>query len=125
MIKKLKELFRRFIQRISFVHPVLDRELSSTIDSKIKRVQNKQQELADKYNQILNNYLKTYFSKKYSSQSEMAVAYSAADKEWKKLCREVNSTEKLININKDAFSRQVKLVIAKTKELNEAKTEKK
>lgn len=124
-MKKLRELFRRFIQRISFVHPTFDSELSTVIDSKIKRVQSKQEDLAEKYNKILNNYLKTYFTKKYNSQTEMAIAYQAANKEWKKLCREVNSTEKLINIDKGAFERQVKLVVAKTKELNEAKTEKK
>jgi hypothetical protein len=124
MFTKFREFLRRLFQK-SIAHPVIDTRVNTVIEDKIKRTQLAQMDLSDKYNSILNNYLKTYFSKKYTSQTEMAVAFKAVDKEWKKLCREVNGTEKLINIDKNAFSRQVKLVVSKTKELNEAKTEKK
>lgn len=121
MWKKLKELFLKFIQRNNFVHPVLDETVNSAIDGKIKRTQKIQQELSDKYNTILNNYLLTYFSRKYANQSEMAIAFKATNKEWESLCRKVNSTEKLINLKKEAFKNNVKLVIEKTKINNEKK----
>lgn len=124
MWKKFRSFLRRLFSK-GFIHPALNEKLNTVIEDKINRVQKDQQVLIDKYSEFLNSYLRTYFSKQYDSQTQMAVAFNATNKEWQKLCRQVNSTEKLINIDKEAFKRQVKLVVTKTKELNEAKTEKK
>lgn len=116
MIKRFREWLRKLVNKRAFVHPALDKNVNTVIDDKIKRIHVKQERLTEKYNNILNGYLRTYFSKQYASQADMSIAYEATNKEWKSLVRKVNSTEKLINLKKDAFQNQVFAVIEKLKE---------
>jgi hypothetical protein len=126
-MRKLFIAIKRFLKSVfskQFIHPIIDQKLDMAIDDKLKRRAIEQEKLTDKYTQILNNYLKTYFSKTYATNSDMELAFTTTNREWKKLCREVNSKEKLINLKKEAFENQVKLVINQIKiNKNEAKTQ--
>ncbi len=61
----------------------------------------------DKYNAIMNDYIHTFLSKQYSSIIEQQMAFDLINKDWKNLVRQVNSTEKLINLSKTAFEKQI------------------
>lgn len=110
MWKRISKYFKGWFSG-GFVHPVLNEKLNTAIDDKINAVKNKQSELSQKHTDLLNSYLRTYFSKEYSSTEEMAIAFDVSNKAWKKHCRTINSTEKLINLNKDAFANQVMAVV--------------
>lgn len=115
MINKLRQKIKGLFSK-RFIHPIIDTQLSTAIDDKINRRKSEQQIQSDKYNDILNSYLRTYFSKTYDSQLDMMVAFKSVNKKWKTLCRDVNSTNPLINLKKDAFQNQVKLVVNKVNE---------
>lgn len=115
MWKKFKAFVKRTFSK-RFIHPVFNEQINTVVDDKLKAEHLKREEISQKYTDILNGYVRTYFLKKYETMSDMEIAFKAINKEWKKICREVNSTEKLLNLNKDAFQRQVKLVVNKLKE---------
>ena len=123
-------MLKRFIQFIKrnisfskeFTHPVINEQLDHAIEDKLRKRRVSQIEETEKYTDILNSYLKTYFSKTYNNSDEMGVAYGLINKQWEELCRDVNSKNKLINIKKGAFKERVKLTIQK---INETKAEKK
>ena len=115
MLKKIKSFFRKLFSK-QFIHPEVNKRLSNAIDDKIARRNEDTEKEINKNTEVLNSYLRTYFDKKYSSQSKMQVSFQTCNKQWLKHCREINSTNKLINVDKKAFEKQVKLVINKLKE---------
>lgn len=115
MWKWLKKVFKGWFSK-DFIHPVFDTTTSTMIDSKLKVEQKKRTEITDKYEQVLANLVYTYFMKKYDNKSDMEIAFNATNKEWKKICRKVNSTEPLLNLNNKAFEIRVKMVVDKLKE---------
>lgn len=107
--KSFKKLFS-----FKFVHPLVNERVDHAITDKIKAHAKKQDKEASKYQDELNSIVRTYFSRPYETRLEMEVAFQECNRTWKKLCKEVNSTNKLINLNKSAFENQVKLVIKET-----------
>lgn len=123
MLKRCIQFIKRNISfSKKFVHPVVDEQLDHAINDKLNKRRILQIEETEKYGDILNTYLKTYFAKEYNNSDEMGVAYGIINKQWEDLCREVNGKNKLINIKKDAFKNRVKLTIQK---INETKAQKK
>ena len=108
MIKWFKKLFSK-----NFIVPIVNERLATAIDDKIKARHKKQEALIDKHQAVLNGYLITYFKHKYANNEEMAIAYIEVNKLWVKYCRDINSTEKLINLNKNAFKTEVDKVLNK------------
>jgi len=123
MLKRWIQFIKKYLSfSKEFVHPVINEQLDRAIEDKLRKRRVSQIEETEKYTEILNSYLKTYFSKTYNNTDEMAVAYGLINKQWEELCRNVNGTNKLINIKKGAFKERVKLTIQK---INETKAEKK
>jgi len=115
MIKKLKSFFKKLFSK-KFVHPVVNEKLSNAIDDKISKRIEKQNDLAKDYEIVLNGIVKTYVSKQYESVDTMKVAFDLSNKEWNKICKEVNGKSKLINLNKNAFKNKVEFVIKTLKD---------
>jgi hypothetical protein len=115
MWKKLKTFIGRFISFGKFVHPSVDEELKHAINDKLDKRRKEQDDEREKYNEVLNSYLRTYFSTPYLNNNEMSLAFDLTNKKWKELCKSVNRKNKLINIHKEAFSNRVKLTIEQLK----------
>ena len=121
MFKKILLKIKAFLKKhISFskdfIHPVINENLSDAIDDKLTKRKVAQGIAIDIHTQTLNNYLHTYFSKLQGLTPQQAIlAYDIANRNWRKYVRNINSTNKLINLNKDAFEIQVKKVLEKMK----------
>lgn len=114
MWKKIVKWFKGLFSK-NFITPVVNEKLATAVDDKIKahhKVANKE---ADKYTQVMADYLKTFFSRKYTSDLDSQMAYDTINRDWKKLCKKVNGTSRHINLKKDEFERQVKIVLEKNK----------
>lgn len=114
-MKKIKQFFKSLFSA-KFIHPIVDEELDHAIHDKLRKRRQDQISETEKYNDILNTFLKTYFSKHYNNPQEMGIAFGIANKKWQKLCRDVNSTNKLINLKKESFTERVKLTINQIKQ---------
>ena len=112
MWKKFVKWFKGLFSS-NFITPTVNEKLATAVDDKIKK-HNKvaEQEMA-KYTQIMADYLKTFFSRKYLSDMDSQLAFDTLDREWKQLCVKVNSTNRHINLKKDEFKRQVKITLEK------------
>jgi len=108
--------FNKLIRSVAFVHPVVHEGFRGAIDQKIKDNTKKQDELIKIHTEHLNSLLATLFSRTYESSMDMRIAYELLNKEWKKYCKEVNSTERLINLKHGAFTERFKQVIETTKQ---------
>lgn len=109
-MKKLWIWFKSLFS-LHFVHPSANEELAHAINDKLDKRRREQEEQSEKYNDILNGYLRTYFSTTYKDNNEMSIAFDLTNKKWKELCKQVNKSNKLINIKKDAFADRVKLTL--------------
>ena len=117
MLKRWKQ-FVKYFSFGKFVHPVVNEELAHAINDKLDKRRKDQEDETEKYNTVLNGYLRTYFSTTYQDNQEMSIAFDLTNKKWKELCKDVNRKNKLINIKKEAFQNRVKLTI---NQLNENK----
>ncbi|MES2592397.1 MAG: hypothetical protein V4608_10960 [Bacteroidota bacterium] len=117
MIQKIKK-FLKTIFSARFTHPVVNEKLSTAIDDKLKKRVKEQGVEIDKNTLLLNSYLRTYFSKQYETPELMRHAFDVTNKEWQKHCRNINSTSKLINLDKEAFKKRVQLTIKTFNETN-------
>lgn len=115
MILKLRRLIKKWFS-FKFKHPVVNQTLNTAIDDKIARRVKEQEAETKIHTDALNVILRTYFAKKYESPEMMKEGFDTCNKEWLTLVRKVNGTSKLINLKKDAFHNQVKLVIKKIEE---------
>ena len=106
----IKRFFAWLFKR-RFVHPIVDESIDTAIIDHINKGRKKQIAEVEKYQKELNNYLHTYFSHQYSCTEDMVTAFSVTNKKWQSLVREVNSTNKLINLDKKAFEKKVKSVL--------------
>lgn len=113
---KIWKWFKSLFSFGKFVHPVVNEELSNLITDELGKRRTKQVEETEKHNEVLNGYLRTYFSTHYNDTTEMALAFELSNKKWKRYCRDVNATSKLINVSKEAFSNRVKMTINQLKE---------
>lgn len=107
MLKLLKRFFRliKLYLKKKIIIPIKP-ELDKAIENKIAARDKIVVQTAAFYEAELQSYLKTYFGKQYTSEAEMSIAYSACDRKWRNLVRQVNSSNKFINLNKDAFKNQ-------------------
>lgn len=109
-----------FAKIISFFRknklPEINKPLSTAIDDKLAKRKLAQDITKDIHTKVLNTYLVTYFKKEYKSVGEMQFAFGIANKKWQQYVREINSTNKLINLNKRAFQIKVKEIIEKSKQ---------
>ena len=105
-----------------FIHPELNnnslnaieierKKLSDAIDNKIAKNNALKTIAIDLHTKVLNEYLYTFFKRQYANIEEQKVAFTTANKKWQKYVREVNSTNKLINLNKKSFEEHVKKVL--------------
>ena len=115
MLIKIKQFLKRIFSK-RFIAPIINEKLATAIDDKIIRRRKDQEKKTQEHTDILNSFLKTYFSRKYNNSSDMLTAFNTCNKHWKKHCVLINSTEKLINLKKDAFEKNVEKVINKLKE---------
>lgn len=115
MLLKIKQWIKSLFS-FRFVHPLINDKLSTAIDDKLSKRVRAQNDAVDHYNRILNMHLRTYFSKQYESPELMQAAFNFTNKEWHKLARDVNSTNKLINLDKEAFKKRVELTVKHFKE---------
>lgn len=121
MFKKILLKIKAFLKKhISFskdfIHPVINENLSDAIDDKLTKRKVSQKITIDIHTQVLNSYLHTYFTKISTTDAGGAVlAYETANRSWQKYVRQINSNNKLINLNKKAFEQQVKKVLEKMK----------
>lgn len=118
-IRKIKDWLKKTFSA-KFVHPIVIQKLDTALDDKIKRRAKDQDKEIEKQDEILAQYLKSYFGKQYKDQAEMSFAFGVVNKQWEKHCRNVNGTSRLIRLNKNAFKSKVKLVI---NNINEKKTQ--
>ena len=114
MIQSIRRTFKKWFS-FKFKHPAVNQTLNTAIDDKIARRVKEQEAETKIHTDALNVILRTYFAKKYESPEMMKVAFDTCNKEWLALVRKVNGSSKLINLKKDAFANQVKLVITKIK----------
>lgn len=110
IIQNIKQFIKRMFS-FKFVHPIIDEQIDHAINDKLKKRRLEQEDETVKYNDKLNSYLRTYFSKDYATPQEMAMAFALVNKQWQELCRSVNSKNKLINLNKNSFKDRVKLTL--------------
>jgi hypothetical protein len=115
MYNKLKRFLGRFISFGKFVHPAVNEELKHAINDHLDKRRKEQEDEKEKFNEILNSYLRTYFSTPYLDNKEMSIAFELTNKKWKELCKSVNRKNKLINLQKESFSNRVKLTIEQLK----------
>lgn len=73
------------------------------VEEAINKQKAKQKVAIDEHTKFLNMLLTTLVSRKYSSHLEMKTAYDVLNKKWKLRCRDVNSTSKDVNLNKNGF----------------------
>lgn len=117
-MKKIIDFFKKNVSfNWRFVHPVIDTELDHAIDDKLKARRMKQAEEIEKHNDILNGYLRTYFSKRYADNQEMAIAFDLTNKKWKSYCKNINKSNKLVNLRNTMFEERVRLTINKLTEM--------
>lgn len=109
-VKWLKGLFSK-----DFIVPVVNERLATAVDDKIKANTKVTEKDMAKYTQVMADYLKTFFSRKYKSDLDSQLAFDTINREWKQLCRAVNSTNKNLSLNKNEFERQVKIHLEKSK----------
>ena len=128
----MKKRFLKWVSKYisfdkNFVVPVVDDHINASefstkvkkaVDDNVAKVNKEQKAFQDKYTAILHDMLKQYFGRKYNSVLEEQMAFDTFNKEWKVLCRKVNSTNKLIQLPKNEFERQCEIHYLK---LNEAK----
>ena len=115
MFQKIKALWRKIFKR-EFVHPVVNDKVNTAISDKLASVERERMAIIHKYDQELNSLLRTYFGREYPSQQDMALAFEVSNKEWLKIVRKANSTERLINLDKEAFKKQCKKVVEHVKD---------
>lgn len=115
MWKSISSFFKGLFSK-RFVHPIVNERLATAIDDKINRENKERQAKIEKHNEILNQYVRTYFSRRYSDNDEMQIAFDTINKDWKKHCRVINSTDKTINLKSNYFEQRVKTVITNLKE---------
>lgn len=99
--------FFKWLMKGATPHTSINQKLDTALDDKLRKRREEQQVLIQEHNEVLNSFLRTYFSKQYISNKEMAFAFSVSDRQWKRYVREVNSTTKLINLNKNDFKHRV------------------
>ena len=109
--KWLKGLFST-----KFIVPEVNKKLAQAIDDKIARKKVEAEKVRKEHDQILMEYLRTYFDKTYSCDEDMAYAYDVCNRGWKLHCKQVNMTSKVINLNKHAFENEAKAFIQRIKD---------
>ena len=114
MWKKFVKWFKGLFSK-NFIVPVVNERLATAVDDKLKAHGKQTQKEMDKYTQIMADYLQTFFSRKYKSDLDSQLAFDTINRDWKKLCRDVNSTNKHLSLNKNEFERQVKIHLEKQK----------
>ena len=114
MWKKFVKWFKGLFSS-NFIVPTVNEKLATAVDDKIKANGKQVQKEMDKYTKIMADYLKTFFSRKYLSDMDSQLAFDTINREWKQLCRAVNSTNKNLSLNKNEFERQVRIVLEKDK----------
>jgi len=103
-----------------FISPIVNEQLNQAMDSKIKKWRKTYEQQKQKHDQVLADYLRTYFDKSYANELEQGVAFDAANRAWGKYCRDANSTSKHLTLSKDAFVRECNFFIKKIKAKKEA-----
>jgi len=122
MWKKFRKWLRGLFSK-DFIVPVVNERLATAVDDKLKAHGKQTQKEMDKYTQVMADYLQTFFSRKYKSDMDSQLAFDTINREWKQLCRKVNSTNRNLSLNKGEFERQVKIVLEKEKAKQLAKQE--
>lgn len=95
----------------NFIVPVVNEKLATAVDDKLAAHSKQTQKEKDKYTQVMADYLQTFFSRKYKSDMDSQLAFDTINREWKQLCRTVNSTNRNLSLDKKEFERQVKIVL--------------
>ncbi len=115
MIRTMKKIIKWFknLFSVKFITPVVDEKLKTAVDDAILAESKKREELRKHHYKILMSYLKTYFDHEYACSQDMQIAYEKINKQWMKHCRDVNSTDRLIKLNKDNFKKECEKFIAK------------
>ena len=80
-------------------------------------------ELAEHYNGKLNSMMDMYFTYLTDDEDENTESFNIINKEWIKLAGQVNSTQKIIEINPNAFSVNVKAFMETEEFKNRKKVE--
>ena len=107
-------MFKRFSKWLKslfspkFIVPEVNKKLSMAIDDKIAKTKVKMEEERAKHDHILKEYLRTYFDREYSCEEDQEYSYLICNRGWKLHVKQVNSTNKLINLDKRAFERESK-----------------
>lgn len=115
MIKSISNFFKGLFSK-RFVHPIINERLATAVDDKINRENKERQARIEKHNEVLNQHVRTYFSRRYDNNDEMQIAFDTINRDWKKHCRLMNSTDRLLNLRSRAFEERVKTVITNLKE---------
>jgi hypothetical protein len=58
------------------------------------------------YQAKLKEMIKTFLEKKYVSQDEMNAAYKKTDAEWREYAKKINSSSRIINLDKNGFEKE-------------------
>ena len=111
--QKVKSFFKKLFSK-HFISLEVNKELATALDDKLLRHKIKQEIAIEQHNKVLNSYLYTFLKKKYSNPAEMQLAFDITNKEWKKYTSKINSSNKLINLNKEAFKIRATEVLTKT-----------
>lgn len=112
MFKKIAKFVRGLFSR-NFIVPAVNEKLATAVDDKIKAHSKKTEIEQAKYTKIMADHLATFFARKYTCDIDSQLAFDIINREWKQLVRQVNSTNRHLNLKKDEFERQVKIVLEK------------
>ena len=108
--------FFKWLKGLSTTVPNVNEKLATAVDDKIKSFNKQTAKEMEKYTKIMHHdYLETFFNRKYLSDMDSELAFDTLNRSWKKLCRDVNSSNRNLTLKKDEFERQVKIVLEKRK----------
>ena len=99
------------IRKAGFIHPIVNEQLSNAIDHKIAANEKETRAKVNFHNEYLKELLSTLISKNYNTSGDFQIAYEYLNKQWIDYAKKVNSTEKMLNLKRNAFSESFKLII--------------
>ncbi len=114
MLKKFLKFLKKFFSA-KFIHPIVDEKTNTAVDDKINAWRKQYDKLTQENEVVLRNLIRTYFDKAYESDAEMEVAYGVCNKTWCRHVRLINSTSKIISLDKMSFENGAKEFIKRIK----------
>ena len=116
MMKRFKKWLKSLFSA-KFIVPQVNQKLATAIDDKNRARGKEFEKLKEEHNLILRGYVRTYLDKTYTCEADQSFAFDYLNRKWKEHARKINSSSKIITLNKKGFEIEVngfiKSVLAK------------